>query len=259
MSSKVAIGALPLAPKHHLLIHNLTPDALAPSVSAFRNQVLTTTPSLQRRARLLDQESHFSFVSPLPLPFPYDIKPPESTEVVHEKSNYIEQWLAAREAVQPAERSPNDVTGHLRTYYAENRDQPRVLIGLAESALNDCLPRLDVGDAFKTLGSPAFVPSDEDINRETDDSTAAANARQQLVDVLSGHAVLMSSDKENSLAFAPWSACRFVQYLSKHNLLTRMVRSLRYSGHQFGDWAGQLGDGRAISIRQSGHSNPSFS
>jgi uncharacterized protein YdiU (UPF0061 family) len=57
--------------------------------------------------------------------------------------------------------------------------------------------------------------------------------RQELIDVLSGHAVLMSSDSAdtNSLTinFAPWSS--------------------RYSGHQFGTWAGQLGDGRAISVR----------
>src|SRR5436190_18714384 len=93
--SKLAIGALPLAPKHHLLIHNLTPDTHTPSVSAFRSHVLTTKPSLQRRARLLAPESHFSFVSPLPLPFPYDITPLESSGVAHDKGGYIEQWLAA--------------------------------------------------------------------------------------------------------------------------------------------------------------------
>ncbi|EEB86647.1 hypothetical protein MPER_16324, partial [Moniliophthora perniciosa FA553] len=32
--------------------------------------------------------------------------------------------------------------------------------------------------------------------------------------------------------------------------------SLRYSGHQFGSWAGQLGDGRAITVLVS--PNPSW-
>jgi uncharacterized protein YdiU (UPF0061 family) len=41
--------------------------------------------------------------------------------------------------------------------------------------------------------------------------------------------MLISSD-DADVPFAPWS--------------------LRYSGHQFGAWAGQLGDGRAISIRE---------
>jgi uncharacterized protein YdiU (UPF0061 family) len=40
--------------------------------------------------------------------------------------------------------------------------------------------------------------------------------------------MLISGD-EADVSFAPWS--------------------LRYSGHQFGAWARQLGDGRAISIR----------
>jgi uncharacterized protein YdiU (UPF0061 family) len=40
--------------------------------------------------------------------------------------------------------------------------------------------------------------------------------------------MLISGD-EADVSFAPWS--------------------LRYSGHQFGAWAGQLGDGRATSIR----------
>jgi hypothetical protein len=40
---------------------------------------------------------------------------------------------------------------------------------------------------------------------------------------------MLTSGEDADVSFAPWS--------------------LRYSGHQFGQWAGQLGDGRAISIR----------
>lgn len=54
--------------------------------------------------------------------------------------------------------------------------------------------------------------------------------RQQLVDVLAGKTVLArKGNGENDLGFAPWSQA--------------------YAGHQFGNFAGQLGDGRAISIR----------
>jgi uncharacterized protein YdiU (UPF0061 family) len=78
-----------------------------------------------------------------------------------------------------------------------------------------------VGDAFTVLGAPSLVASEsEEI---TDGSESAVAAREDLIDVLSGRAVLMSD------IFAPWA--------------------VRYSGHQFGTWAGQLGDGRATSIR----------
>ncbi|KAK7690814.1 hypothetical protein QCA50_005914 [Cerrena zonata] len=43
----------------------------------------------------------------------------------------------------------------------------------------------------------------------------------------------MNVDDGSSSPWAPWS--------------------LRYSGHQFGTWAGQLGDGRAISILATPH------
>jgi serine/tyrosine/threonine adenylyltransferase len=46
------ISALPLATSAQLLIHNLTPDAHTPTVDIFRSKVLTTKPSIQRRARV---------------------------------------------------------------------------------------------------------------------------------------------------------------------------------------------------------------
>lgn len=49
---KVPISQLPLPPKAQLLIHQLTPDTHTPSVAEFRSKVLTSNPSLQRRARV---------------------------------------------------------------------------------------------------------------------------------------------------------------------------------------------------------------
>ena len=101
------------------------------------------------------------------------------------------------------------------------------LVGLSQTGLRDCLPHLDVGDAFALLGTPALLPSDQDQVAEIVRSQAV---RQELIDVLSGSAVLSNEDIDPVRSWAPWS--------------------LRYSGHQFGVWAGQLGDGRAISLRE---------
>lgn len=101
---------------------------------------------------------------------------------------------------------------------------------MSETGLRDCVPHLDVGDAFAVLGNPTLTDEfNEDGDGEPSEVEAAIGARQDLVDVLSGHATLMSPPEVTEGGFAPWS--------------------LRYSGHQFGSWAGQLGDGRAISIR----------
>lgn len=223
-STKHPISALPLPPSAHIITHALTPDPVAPSVSAFK-KLLAEKPSAQRRARLLAPDAHFSYVAPFPQPFPFEISPPEPPAVVEDKAAYVEQWLAAREAVHP--RGAPSPSG-LRLHYPENREQPRELIGLAETGLRECLPALDVGDALSVLGTPTLSHEFEDETTPQESAQADVDARTQLVDVLSGHAALMSDDGAE-VPFAPWS--------------------IRYSGHQFGNWAGQLGDGRATSVR----------
>jgi serine/tyrosine/threonine adenylyltransferase len=237
----VSISSLPLPPRTHLLPNNLTPDPHTPTPSTFLHDVLTQKPSIQRRARLLSPQSHFSYVSPLPLPFPYDIRAPDPKDVgdkPEDKAAYVERWLSMREATHaPPEGLMQQGKGNgLTKYYPENRDQFRLLIGLAETGLKDCLPQLDVGDSFEILGKPVLLPLTSSRAQTSSSSNPNSNAvqddvnvaRQDLIDILSGHAVLMSDSHE--AGFAPWS--------------------LRYSGHQFGTWAGQLGDGRAISIRK---------
>lgn len=221
-STKVPLSALPLPPSAHTLTKSLTPDPLIPSPTEFR-KMQHEKPSVQRRARLLSSASHFSYVAPCPLPFPYRITPEEDEEV-NDQAAFIEKWLAAREAVQQ-QVDASDRPNGLRLYYPAARDQPRELIGLSETGLRDCLPHLDVGDAFDLLGSPRFSKD----SAEPEIRSAENTARQELIDVLSGHAVLMNPSEDPKEAWAPWS--------------------LRYSGHQFGVWAGQLGDGRAISVR----------
>lgn len=230
--TKVPISELPLPPPSRILTHCLTPDPNEPTPSAFIHDVLQNRPSIQRRARLLPANAHFAYVSPMPLEFPYEV-PPISSDI-EDKAAHIENWLTTHEATLPVETavkqnapSPNGLT----KFVSPARDQKRVLVGLSETCIRDCLPHLDVGDAFDVLGRPALVPtSSEEGEREEEASSPVVRTRQELVDVLSGHAVLMSADTAaDGNGYAPWS--------------------LRYSGHQFGSWAGQLGDGRATSIR----------
>lgn len=181
---------------------------------------------LTEEVQLLSPPCHFSFVTPMPIPFPYNIEPPAPPEVVEDQGAYIEKWLSKREAVHE-HHSTSDAP--LRIYKPENRDQPRELIGISETGLRDCFPHIEVGDAFGTLGTPSLSNTfDSEGDPVLSDSEDLVSARQEFIDVLSGHHVLMSAPN-SEIPFAPWS--------------------LRYSGHQFGSWAGQLGDGRAISIR----------
>ena len=229
IKTKYPISALPLPPPSKLLIHNLIPDSATPSVSAFK-YTLKNNPSIQRRGRIVPPQSHFSHVSPFPLPFPYEIEPPENPGEAFDKEEYVEQWLASREALNPKETTEPteaDASEPLLKLYPASRENPMELLGLSDAGLRDCLPHLDVGDAFEVLGKPSLLGSVDLQERHAEGSDGAAK-RQELIDVLGGHALLMSGD-EADVSFAPWS--------------------LRYSGHQFGEWAGQLGDGRAISIR----------
>ncbi|KAH7341292.1 UPF0061-domain-containing protein [Rhizoctonia solani] len=227
--AKYSIGSLPLPPSSHILTHNLTPDPIQPSVYAFY-QNLTSKPSAQRRSRILHPSSHFSYVAPLPLPFPYRITPPEGEQDV-DKAELIEEWLSKHEPLELVSGS-----GQLQKYTAREgaRDQKRILLAVSAAGLDDCLPHLDVGDAFDVIGSGSLSkPSTKSEEKEN-------AARQELIDVLSGHSVLMNipTSESEEKGYAPWS--------------------LRYSGHQFGTWADQLGDGRAISLLSTPHpSDPS--
>jgi serine/tyrosine/threonine adenylyltransferase len=218
-STKYRISSLPLPSPSHTLTKNLTADPTAKSPREFR-QLQEEAPSSQRRARLLNKAAHFSYVAPNPLPFPYHITAEEGDETP--RNELIERWLKAREALNEQEQvqRPNG----LRLCYPAEREQTRELIGLSETGLRDCLPHLDVGDALDLLGTPRLAQeTGTEEHAETDNP-----ARRELIDVLSGHATLMNIDEDLKTSWAPWS--------------------LRYSGHQFGNWAGQLGDGRAISV-----------
>ncbi|KAF9815614.1 hypothetical protein IEO21_04474 [Rhodonia placenta] len=200
-NSKVPISALPLPPPAQSITHNLTPDHEATTPAEFR-QLLAERPSVQHRSHLIEPDAHFAYVTPYPLPFPYRIALPEDGEPVDDKAAYVEKWLAQREALH---ERPTVAPSALKKYYPEKRDQPRVLIALAETALRDCLPHLDVGDAFATLGTPTLSDAYGDDVQPTPASNEDAAARQELIDVLSGQAVLMNTEGDRATHWAPWS------------------------------------------------------
>ncbi|WRT66658.1 uncharacterized protein IL334_003618 [Kwoniella shivajii] len=115
-------------------------------------------------------------------------------------------------------------TNGLNTFTSDHRMKlDPILLGISTNTLRDSLPHLTVGDA-PTICNRGASPSP--------DSTPAALVRNALVDILSGRKILKSEKKDqDGKEYGPWST--------------------RYCGHQFGSWAGQLGDGRAISILET--------
>lgn len=219
--SKLYLSDLPLPPAEQILQRNLTPDPVTPKPDVFFNDVMKTKPSVQRRARLLDPSAHFSYVSPYPAAFPYHIEIADEEE---DRSKAIENWLSAKEASNEVAKCAETGLGR---HSADEREKDYHLISLCPRGIEDCLPNLDVGDAYEHIGVPSLVPP-QTINNDAQGCSEKQAARHNLTAILSGHTVLLKPSEEDG--YAPWS--------------------LRYSGHQFGTWAGQLGDGRAISIRQ---------
>ena len=229
---KRPISALPLPPDHLLLTKNLTPDAEIPNPPRFL-EILKEKPSVQRRSRAISAQSHFSFTSPLPVQFPYRLQPPDPLPTDEERLNYIERKLAELEPLEERPLSPAVHDSPYRKFVSNNRDPERVLIGLSEAGLRDCVPGLDVGDAFSIIGKPSLLPSGDESGPAAATDSEGIPPRQELVDVLSGQSMLVPFDRDGNPMSGSWS--------------------LRYSGHQFGNWAGQLGDGRAISICKPKH------
>lgn len=227
---KQPLHQLPVSP--HAPIYHLTPDPLFPSpaslfaLSSYKPPAGLASngpvalkegdpvpPSMLRRSRMIRGGGAFTFTSPLPLSFPYDIQEPGEEQEkqvgkeVQAKAETIEETLAKYE-ISLDEAVADDGAGKGSAYSSKVRQSTRfpkaTLLSLSNKCLDEWLPQLEVG-------------------------AEGSEERQQLVDVLAGRTVLArSSGGKDDAGFAPWSLC--------------------YGGHQFGSWANQLGDGRAISI-----------
>jgi hypothetical protein len=235
MSTRQSILSLPISSRAP--IYHLTPDPLFPTPSSLLALSSYTPsdkvglngpvqlkegdavpPSMLRRSRMVRGGGAFSYTSPLPLEFPYDIQ--EKDETPQEK-RVGDETKARAETIETAlarlEISPQVAVGAGRTAFSSEARQgerfPKAaLLSLSRKCRDEWLPNLDLGEE-------------------------GSEEREVLVGVLSGRTVLAregdgkSKETVEKLGFSPWSLC--------------------YGGHQFGSWAGQLGDGRAISIRKS--------
>ncbi|GAA6011775.1 hypothetical protein JCM10207_004240 [Rhodosporidiobolus poonsookiae] len=242
-ASRHSLLSLPISPAAP--IYHLTPDPLFPTPASLLalasydappdlgqsgpvalREGDPVPPSMLRRSRQIRGGGAFTYTSPLPLEFPYDIREPEDTEKsTSAKPSTIETQLAKFE-VSPSRPvwdaslgAQND--GQPATAFSsevrEGERFPRArLLSLSHKLLDEWLPNLDIGKADGTEQEKAV--------------------RQQFLDVIAGKTVLAREadakgkgvDEVQGQGFAPWSLC--------------------YAGHQFGSFAGQLGDGRAISI-----------
>ncbi|CAO1616141.1 unnamed protein product [Sympodiomycopsis kandeliae] len=316
----VPLLSLPLPPPSQRLTNNLLPDAFTPSPTSLIS-IPESSPSLIRRARPVPQGAGFSYVSPLPLPFPYDFpaeemhaeeigqngqdgdnvslgeqhrrqgeessskeEGEESAEKRYERQMKEVEKVMRRYEVSPSElqspQYPATTEGGLAGYIAPARRSQTYpsarLLGVSPAALRDCMPDLDIGDANdfiqNTAGrdGPDTYSSGPMAKQPTND---AEKARVQFSDVLAGRAFagILPKDQESvqkdELAGCgvwahkvsePWKDETSVQRWNrrKEELKHRQGQSSTtyggwsnaYAGHQFGSWAGQLGDGRAITL-----------
>lgn len=288
--------SLPLPPLSQRVTHQLLPDGYTPSPTSLLSTP-DSTPSLVRRSRPVPHGAAFSYVSPLVLPFPYEFpeeevhaatasgsKPAdggqETAEQQYERQMNQVEGVLRRYEVQPSElgtpaypaTSKDGLAGYISVAKKSQTYPSARLLGISSAALNDCLPELDIGDAYdfiaKTTGrdGPDTYSSGPMAQEPSSDE---AKARYQLSDVLGGRAwpaVLPSSEAElDEFAGCGVYARKVGEEWKAENAVQRWERRKRelgvrrgqstyagwaqaYAGHQFGSWAGQLGDGRAITL-----------
>jgi hypothetical protein len=220
------LHTLPLAPYASRLTTALAP---VPSASPSFATTLAHNPSALRRSTTF-ATGHFANVTPLPIEFPYRLPVRINDKGEREAAVGVEDWLAAyeptvKEAAPAIAHSSSDDDGHDGPaegviYSNGQRSWPTTLLGFSQPCLDEVLPHLDAGDALAV--------SRGDYPAGGIDELASAHAgRDAILGLLGGREVRMDLDDDEA-GLKPWS--------------------LRYGGRQFGSWASQLGDGRAISL-----------
>ncbi|KAK0535560.1 hypothetical protein OC842_002267 [Tilletia horrida] len=305
-AQRLPILALPLLSPAARLATNLIPDPCTPAPRSLLAQPgKQAHPSFLRRARPVTQGAHFSFVTPLPLEFPYEIPvstPAAAAETEGEGAKlsdeerarlrmvqmeeYIKRWEIATDEATRQDGAPAD-SDSLRLFIPAARHEappfaPFRLLGVSPSAL----PQLDVGDARAHILSHSSKPVSRDTATsgpgvpQPDDRSSDEYKRWTLSQVLSGHGVAarfpsvssQSSTQEEAVegvgvAHLKWQEARKAGAASDLDDVKARLEALAkrqqeavqydpdvmpwsqaYAGHQFGEWAGQLGDGRAVSL-----------
>lgn len=261
--------SLPRVPRSQQLTVNLIPDPITPNAHALLATPISF-PSLLRRSRQVRDGAHFSYVSPLPLSFPYDIK----VDPQEDESMQVESYFRALELPTPpagTSRCQAIAAARQRTAtYPSAR-----LVAFSPPTHEAYLPHLDVGDAYtwiqSTSGTPTAYSSGPALATEGDAhmwGTASADpamARQALSDWASGRAYSVDIEEGVRVRDDDGTGAAFLvrdeeAAANTKNALAALYQrtsygpwSLRYGGHQFGEWAGQLGDGRAVSLLETLH------
>ncbi|PWN29664.1 UPF0061-domain-containing protein [Jaminaea rosea] len=204
----------------------------------------------------------------------------ESAEQQYERQMNQVEGVLRRYEVAPSDlaapaypaKSKDGLAGYVAVGKQSQSYPSARLLGISPAALEDCLPELDVGDSFdfiaKTTGrdGPDTYSSGPMAQQPTSDE---GKARYQLSDVLGGRAwpaVLPSNEAElDDFSGCGVYARKVADDWKKEDAVQRWERRKRelatrrqqssyagwsqaYAGHQFGSWAGQLGDGRAITL-----------
>ena len=215
-----SLHALPLAPYASRLTTALAP---VPSASPSFATTLAQNPSALRRSTTF-ASGHFAHVTPLPIEFPYRLPVRVNDKGEREAAVGVEEWLAAYEPTVkdagPASDDDGSPAEEGAIYSNGQRSWPTTLLGFSQACLDEVLPHLDAGDARAV--SQADYPTGG-----VDELTSANAGRDAILSLLGGREVRMDLDDDEA-GLKPWS--------------------LRYGGRQFGSWASQLGDGRAISL-----------
>ncbi|KAK0555748.1 hypothetical protein OC846_000406 [Tilletia horrida] len=211
-SKRFSILSLPLLDPASRLATNLLPDAFTPSA---RSLVLAegepAHPSYLRRSRPVAQGAHFSYVTPLPIEFPYEIP---TADVAHSQSalsdpekarlrlvqmeEYMKEWEIDREEANAlAGDKDSPASPALKLFVPSGRTQappssPFRLLGLSPSAL----PQLDLGDAREHILARSgkaddctSLTSGPGITPPKESEDPAAYKRWAISEVLSGHGI----------------------------------------------------------------------
>lgn len=200
-----------------------------------------------RRSRLVPN-AHFSFVTPLALPFPYDLGIGETT-----KQDRIE--LTERALCRYEPQVDGQPPGRIDSSFPSAR-----LLGISPLTHAQCLPHLDIGDSHSWVLRTSGVANTYSSGPKTDaqgppsmsiDNGDSADARRAFSDWVSGRAV--------RIEFAGYPEGTGTAFINSEGSFTATQATspgygpwaLRYGGYQFGSWADQLGDGRTISLLET--------
>jgi len=106
----------------------------------------------------------------------------------------------------------------------------------------------------------AELPGDPETTNTRRQVTGACYSHVQPKQVSQPELIAYSSELASALGLSPedCKSADFAQVFSGNKLLSGMSPyAMCYGGHQFGNWAGQLGDGRAINLGEVAHQNGS--